>query len=135
MEKLRQKILAELSALRQAIDIVLLPVRIVRGNVFPRRLKCGKPQCKCAKTDYRHESWYLAFSEDGINRVKYVEAEYAPLLLPKTAAYRRFRTARQVIAESFRRIISYANKIERIKTDSYVKAIKNARKKGDEKTS
>ena len=129
--KLQKKVLADLSVLRQALDIIFLPEGFIRGNIFPRKLKCGKPQCKCANTDYRHESWYLAFSEDGINKVKYVESQSASLLLPKTAEYKRFRTARQTIAETCRDLIKQINKIERIRTDSLEKALKNAGKKGN----
>lgn len=135
LELLKKKIQTDLVALRQELDVILLPIRFIRGNIFPRKLKCGKPQCKCANTDYRHESWYLAFSEDGINKVKYVEFQNARLLLPKATEYKRFRTARQTIAKTCRGLIKQINKIERIKTDSLEKAIKNAQKEGAKKTS
>jgi len=124
-----KKIMADLSVLRHAVEVISLPEHFIRGNIFPRKLKCGKPQCKCASTGYRHEAWYLAFSEDGINKVKYLESQSALLLLPKTAEYKRFRVARQTVAATCRDLLKQINKIERFRTDPLEKALKNVRKK------
>lgn len=33
---------------------------LVKGSLTLRRQKCGKPNCKCAKSDYRHICLYLS---------------------------------------------------------------------------
>lgn len=37
---------------------------VVRGSVFTRRLRCGKPSCHCARGD-RHQATYLSVTLSG----------------------------------------------------------------------
>jgi hypothetical protein len=130
-EKAKDRAITDISAIKLALDVIFKHKKILRGSIFPYKHKCGKTQCKCANTDYRHESWYLSFSDNGTNRLKYVDSKNAPVLLPKTIEYKSFRLARQTIVETCKDLIKQINKIERIKTDSLEKALKNAEKIGD----
>ena len=38
---------------------------LLKGSLSVRRQKCGKPNCKCAKTSYRHICLYLIRRKDG----------------------------------------------------------------------
>lgn len=129
--KAKDRAISDIATIKLALDVIFKHERLLRGNIFPYKHKCGKTQCKCAHTDYRHESWYLSFSDNGTNRLKYVGSKKAPVLLPKTAEYKNFRVARQTIVETYKDLFKQINKIERIKTDSLEKALKSVKKKGD----
>ena len=38
---------------------------LVRGSVFTRRLRCGKPTCRCARGPLLHQATYLSVSFAG----------------------------------------------------------------------
>ena len=38
---------------------------LLKGSLTLRKQKCGKPNCKCAKTDYRHICLYITRRKDG----------------------------------------------------------------------
>lgn len=38
---------------------------LLRGSLTVRKQKCGKPNCKCANSDYRHICLYLTRRKDG----------------------------------------------------------------------
>jgi hypothetical protein len=38
---------------------------LLKGSLTVRRQKCGKPNCKCASSDYRHICLYLTRRKDG----------------------------------------------------------------------
>ena len=40
----------------------------LRGNLTLMRHACGKPSCRCARGE-KHESWYVAYSQDGRKRM------------------------------------------------------------------
>jgi len=38
---------------------------LIKGSLTVRKQKCGKPNCKCAHTDYRHICLYLTRGKHG----------------------------------------------------------------------
>ena len=38
---------------------------LLKGSLTVRKQKCGKPNCKCAKTSYRHVCLYISRRKDG----------------------------------------------------------------------
>lgn len=38
---------------------------LLKGSLTVRKQKCGKPNCKCANTDYRHICLYITRHKDG----------------------------------------------------------------------
>ncbi len=42
---------------------------MVRGSVVVHRRRCGKTNCRCAKSDLLHETTVLSYSEEGRTRL------------------------------------------------------------------
>lgn len=53
---------------------------LLRGSLTMRRHTCGKPNCKCAKGDYRHSSLYLTRVKDGKLEQLYIPKEKQELV-------------------------------------------------------
>ncbi len=124
----RLRLESQFSQVRMCLSALVKEEKLVKGVLYPLRRKCGKSQCKCAQSDYRHESWYLSFSDHGKTRVVYVPEEDCKELLDLTKRYKSFRLNRQKLVETFKGIIHQVNNLERIKTLPYPKESPNARK-------
>ena len=44
---------------------------MLQGSVLMRRMKCGKPNCKCTK-GHLHEVWCVTYKEKGKTRMVYI---------------------------------------------------------------
>ncbi|MBA3065841.1 hypothetical protein FP828_05075 [bacterium] len=47
----------------------------VAGSVVTVNKKCGNKNCKCAKSDYRHKTFYLMYKEKGITKGVYIPVD------------------------------------------------------------
>ena len=110
-----------LSQVRMSLSAALKEERFVKGVLYPLRRKCGKAQCRCANSDYRHESWYLSFSDQGKTKVVYVPESDIKELLGLTKKYKAFRMSRQKLVELFKNIIVQVNRLETMKIIPYPK--------------
>jgi hypothetical protein len=124
----RRRLESQFSQVRMCLSALVKEEKLVKGVLYPLRRKCGKSQCKCAQSDYRHESWYLSFSDHGKTRVVYVPEEDRKELIDLTKRYKSFRLNRQKLVETFKGILHQVNNLERIKTLPYPKEVPNDRR-------
>ena len=89
---------------------------LLKGILYQLRHTCGKSNCKCAKSSYRHVNWYLSRSEQGKTKVYYIKQVDLLLFKRLTEEYKRFRESRHKIVKIYREIINLINQIEKIKT-------------------
>ena len=69
---------------------------MVRGSVVHRR-RCGKPTCRCADGESRHEAVVLSYSEGG--RTRFVMLPGSEVAAVR-AAVERYRAARAGVEEA-----------------------------------
>ncbi len=70
--------------------------RMLRGSLVTLRRRCGKPSCRCADGQQRHEAPALSYSDHGRTRVVMLaEADVAAV----AAALERYRTAKAELEE------------------------------------
>lgn len=50
---------------RSRLKPVISYQEFLKGSLAVRKQRCGKPNCKCAKTRYRHLCLYLTRYQDG----------------------------------------------------------------------
>jgi hypothetical protein len=74
---------------------------LIKGMLYEMKRVCGKPNCKCAKTSYRHTSYYLSKSEKGKSKMYYVKEADLSKLIKLTGEYKKFRQSRQHVAEIY----------------------------------
>lgn len=70
--------------------------RMLRGSLVTLRRRCGKPGCRCAQGEQRHEAPALSYSESGRTRVVMLTEADLPAV---TAALERYRAAKAELEE------------------------------------
>ena len=65
LERKRDSLLKKLAKVKPIID----------GSIVQVRRRCGNKNCKCAKSDYRHESFYLHYKVEGITKAVYIPVD------------------------------------------------------------
>lgn len=78
---------------------------LVHGSLIRMRRRCGNPNCRCARQDQKHESWYLGATQKRQTRMKHIAKD-------KEAAVRRWLDANhkaralldQISAEAWKRL-------------------------------
>jgi len=64
---------------------------LLDAYLYMSRVRCGRPTCKCMRTDYRHSKWCLSFVEDGRSRTLTVPDAWLARIAKATDAYREAR--------------------------------------------
>ena len=98
--RLRQKIRTLCPQIDAQIQIALDRSPLFAASLYEHKIKCGKPQCKCATIpSYRHHMWCVSFADQGRSRTRVVPQSDRPAVQDLTQAYRRFRQARRKIKD------------------------------------
>lgn len=90
--------------------------QMLRGSLVTLRRRCGKPGCRCAQGEERHEAPALSYSDHGRTRVVMLaESDVAAV----AAALARYRAAKANLEE--RASTGLALLTERVATDRAAK--------------
>jgi len=71
---------------------------LLRGSLITRKVKCGKPNCRCASGE-GHPSLYLSSFYEGQNRIDYVPAKWEPWVKERLDRYHRLQELIVELAE------------------------------------
>ena len=74
---------------RETVELIYGKTPLLDAYLYRSRVKCGKPQCRCMTSNYRHETWCLSYSQDGKSRTRTVPLELLPVLRQMTINYRQ----------------------------------------------
>ncbi len=102
---------------------------LLKGGVYIIKHTCGKPNCKCATTTYRHANYYLYRSEGGKNTNKYIKAENLATVRKLTGNYIKFRKARASLMKIQQEMSEIFNQLEKEKTIQFFREGKIEKKK------
>ena len=69
---------------------------MLRGSLVTLRRRCGKPSCRCADGDQRHEAPALSYSDNGRTKVVMLAETDVDAV---AAALDRYRTAKNELDE------------------------------------
>ena len=72
--------------------------KLLSGSVYVSKTRCGRQNCRCMTSTYRHENICLSFSEIGKSRTRTIPEELAGNVENLTQAYRAARQQRREIA-------------------------------------
>jgi len=76
------------------------------ASLYEHKIKCGKPQCKCAKSKpYRHPMWCVSFLDQGRSKTRVVPPAQRAGVEDLTRAYRRSRDARRQIQHAAQELL------------------------------
>lgn len=108
--RLRQRIRSLYRQLDRQIEVVLDRQPLFAASLYEHKIKCGKPQCKCAKDKaYRHHMWCLSFVDQGRSKTRVVPEDDRAAVQDLTQAYRRFRQARRDIHQLTQQLLQAAD--------------------------
>jgi len=112
LSKLRQQLSYLLKQQYKHLKVIFNNDALVKGGIYIINRKCGKSSCKCAYTDYRHPSYYLYRSEQGVNQTIYIKRKDVGILKELTNNYKKFRKARAELMKTEKKMAEIINKIE-----------------------
>jgi len=113
--RLRKEIQQRQREISDQLRVLKQRRRLVRGNAYNLRRKCGKAGCRC-QDGHLHESWVLSVPEKGRKRMRAVPKGKRAQWRQMTERYRRFRRARARLVKLFAEIIKLIDDLERERT-------------------
>lgn len=78
---------------------------VVRGSVFTRRLRCGKPSCRCARGELHTATCLTVSFAGGRTEQLSLPAELAPVARRWVANYRAWWKAIEIISAANRELL------------------------------
>jgi hypothetical protein len=72
---------------------------VLRGTLTLMRHTCGKRGCRCARGE-KHESWYLAYSEEGKKRMVSIPRDALAGVREWVARYREAKGCLETLSEA-----------------------------------
>lgn len=113
--RLRQRLREQVQTLESFADTALGRSLMLKGSLYERRRRCGRPQCRCA--DGRlHRSMALAVGSAHSRRIVTVSGIEEERIRSLTLGYRQFREARVGLARTFRALIHTFDELGRLRS-------------------
>jgi len=105
----RHRIRTLYGRLGKRMELLMGRSPLFAGSLYRHRTRCGKPGCKCAETDYRHESWCVSFTEADASRTRVIPKGYKAEVEKMTRQYHRVRRARREMREIYEELMAEAD--------------------------
>jgi len=115
LSRSRRKLLDRLQQLATLTEVALARSPLFPASLYHLKSRCGKPQCKCAKTSYRHEQWCVSFLEDGASRTRTVPPGLRAEVRKMTEDYRQFRQAERGLRHILDELIAEMEKMREVR--------------------
>lgn len=109
---LRQKALALVSEMREAVGHLDLVRPQVAVSLYRRRVRCGKSACHCAQGS-GHPVWALNFRDALGQHTRSVPPSEVQPLERLGKAYRRYRKLRAVLARRGKALLALVDRMQR----------------------
>jgi len=78
---------------------------MVHGSFIQMARCCGNPNCRCAKEDQKHRSWYLGITQKRKTRMKHIAKHQEGIVRRWIKAYRQARSLLdQISQEAWKRL-------------------------------
>ncbi len=104
LHKVRQEIARLRATHTDLLQALMQSEPFIQGSAVRRFSVCGKPGCRCQRGEKHGPFWYLSRSENGHNRLWYLEKEKAEVTVARVQVYRRWRQLRQRLRQVERAI-------------------------------
>ena len=113
LSRIRQAMRARVERLRALLALLGGRSALLAASLYEHRSRCGKPQCRCARGDYRHRLWCVSFTEAGGSRTRVVAPDLKAAVAGRTGEYRRCRAARRELRRLAAELDALAARAER----------------------
>jgi hypothetical protein len=88
IEALRKETKALIAAIRQGAPLL-------DAYLYRTHIRCGKPTCRCMRSDYRHRLWCLSYVTDHRSHTRTIPTGTVPEVRVLCEQYRRLRAYRK----------------------------------------
>ncbi|MEA3346742.1 MAG: DUF6788 family protein [Candidatus Auribacterota bacterium] len=95
LKRKRESLLKKLAKAKPFID----------GSIVKVKRRCGNKNCKCAKTSYKHESFYLMYKVRGITKAVYIPVDVEGEVRKWSDEYKRVKMITKEICEIQKEIV------------------------------
>ena len=86
-----------------------IPDDLLPGSLSLSHLRCGKPNCHCAKPkDPGHPTWHLTFMSDGKKHVQHVPRDWVEEVRKHVAAGHEYQDAVREVLSANARLLALA---------------------------
>lgn len=106
LSRRRQHIRSLHERLGDRMDLCLARSTLLAASPYTHRTKCGKPGCKCADSDYRHEMECVSYMEGDKSRTRVIPRGKKNEILKMIDAYKGVKRARREMRELFEELMS-----------------------------
>ena len=76
MKRLEIRIKEVTGTINDVTDLLARNRSVLDAYLYTSRVRCGRENCRCMSSDYRHESPCLSFKEEGKSRTRTVPEEF-----------------------------------------------------------
>ena len=83
---------------------------LLDAYLYRSRIRCGRANCKCMTSAYRHESDCLSFVENGASRTRTVQEEQVEELKVLTSDYKELRKIRKKLVVQQKKLLNSFDK-------------------------
>jgi geranylgeranyl pyrophosphate synthase len=91
--------------------VVLGRSLLLAASPYVHRIRCGKPGCKCAEGDYRHEMDCVSYMEGDKSRTRVIPKGKKTDVIKMTRAHKQFKKARREIKELFDELLNEIDQV------------------------
>ena len=74
--------------------------KILDAYLYTSRVRCGKKNCQCMISDYRHESMCLSYREGGKSKTKSIPDELSDEINRMTESYKKIRDQKKTLQKN-----------------------------------
>ena len=78
---------------------------VLAGSLYLSKTRCGRKNCKCMQSDYRHENQCLSFSQAGKSKTRTVPDDAIDEIRKQIAAYRELKAQRRQVLMQTKRLL------------------------------
>lgn len=111
----RQELLHTWERMGRVLEPILAREPLVRGTLYERRRRCGRPGCRCARGEL-HVGQAFCVSEAGRTQHQPLAHVDPVRLRAGVAAYGEFRAARQQLRAASQQLLSLVDELEQART-------------------
>ena len=92
-------------AIAQVIHLLRHNNELLAGSLYVSKTRCGRQNCKCMSSEYRHENLCFSFTDAGRSRTRTVPRDLADKVQCRTEAYRAVKAQRRHISHQMKALI------------------------------
>jgi uncharacterized protein with von Willebrand factor type A (vWA) domain len=113
-----RKLLELLDRITSLVEVSLGRSPLLPASLYELKSRCGKPQCRCAQTAYRHQQWCVSYVEEGASRTRTVAPELRPEVQKMTQDYRDFRQSERGIRKALEDLMAELERVRETRCEA-----------------